>query len=169
MEKTLHTPWGTARINNDGYYWITSKKEGNHRKLLHRLIWEDFYGCEVPKGYIIHHKNGNKLDNCILNLQLMSRADHNKLHKIGKNLSEETRQKISDSISGEKNPMYDKIGENHPQWKDYPRIIKQGFINSKQRYAIKYEGKNIKYSFYLHKLYKWWGENHPDEFLYLEI
>jgi hypothetical protein len=80
MNETLHTKFGTAKINTSGHYLITSNKEGNHGKYLHRLIWEDFYGCEVPEGYVIHHRNHIKTDNCILNLQLMSKADHNKLH-----------------------------------------------------------------------------------------
>lgn len=81
----MKTKWGTAKINNKGYYMITSRKEGNHNKLLHRLIWEDFYNTEVPKDYVIHHRNFDKLDNCILNLQLMKEKDHLRLHKIGEN------------------------------------------------------------------------------------
>ena len=70
MNEVLHTKFGNAKINCRGYLAITSRKEGNNAKKLHRLMWEDFYG-EIPEGYVIHHKNGNKLDNCILNLQLM--------------------------------------------------------------------------------------------------
>ena len=95
--KTLHTKYGTARINNEGYYWITSRKEGNNGKRLHRLIWEDFYNTEVPKDYVIHHRNFNKTDNCILNLQLMRKSEHIKLHHIDKNVSDNTKMKISES------------------------------------------------------------------------
>ena len=97
INKTLHTKYGTARINKEGYYWITSRKEGNNGKRLHRLIWEGFYNTEVPKGYIIHHKNGDKLCNCILNLQLMKKEEHTKLHHIDKNVSDNTKMKISES------------------------------------------------------------------------
>ena len=37
------TKFGRAYIGHHGYYVVTSKKEGNHNKLLHRLIFEDFY------------------------------------------------------------------------------------------------------------------------------
>ena len=84
-EKILHTKFGNAKLRKDGYYKITSVKEGNHNKYLHRLIWEDFYGCDVPKGYHIHHKNGNKLDNCILNLALINKTTHNSMHSAGEN------------------------------------------------------------------------------------
>ena len=97
INKTLYTKYGTARINKEGYYWITSRKEGNNGKRLHRLIWEDFYNTEVPKGYVIHHRNFNKLDNCILNLQLMKKGEHTKLHHIDKNVSGNTKMKISES------------------------------------------------------------------------
>ena len=107
INKTLQTKYGTAKIGNIGYYVITSQKEGNHGKLLHRLIWEDFWGCEIPKGYVIHHKNENKLCNCILNLQLMRHEDHMGLHNTGENhpnygktFSDETRNKMSKSRKG---------------------------------------------------------------------
>lgn len=52
----LNTKWGLARLNKQrGYYQINSKE--NRHKYLHRLIWEDFYNCSIPKGYIIHHIN----------------------------------------------------------------------------------------------------------------
>ena len=40
-----------------------------------------FYGgTKLKKGYVVHHKNYNKLDNCPSNLELMSKSDHTKLH-----------------------------------------------------------------------------------------
>lgn len=79
----IHTKFGNANINKDGYYQITSVKEGNVDKLLHRLIFEDFYKFKIPKQMVIHHKNGNKLDNCILNLQIMSFKNHSNYHNAG--------------------------------------------------------------------------------------
>lgn len=48
-------------------------------KLFHRFVWE-FYNGPIPKGYIIHHKNGNKLDNRLENLICISSKEHNLLH-----------------------------------------------------------------------------------------
>lgn len=81
----------------------------------------------------------------------------------GRNLSEEHKQNISESHKD----LF--VGKNSPKWKNYPRITKKGFIGGKQQYAIRYKGKTLKVSVYLHKLYKWWGENYPNELLYLEI
>ena len=99
----LHTKWGTARINNKGYYAITTSKQGNRDKLLHRLIWENNYG-DVPKGLEIHHKDNNKLNNCLMNMVILTKSDHMKLHKTGKNnpnfgkpLSKKNKKNISKS------------------------------------------------------------------------
>ncbi|MCF7861153.1 HNH endonuclease [Candidatus Woesearchaeota archaeon] len=34
----------------------------------------------IPKGYVIHHINGNKLDNRMENLSLMINSEHRSLH-----------------------------------------------------------------------------------------
>jgi hypothetical protein len=47
---------------------------------VHRLEWEKYHG-KPPKGAIIHHIDGNKLNWHISNLQLLSRSDHLKEHK----------------------------------------------------------------------------------------
>ena len=95
----LHTEWGTARINNKGYYAISSWKENNNGKLLHRLIWEKWYGELSPQTHL-HHIDNNKLNNCLFNLEPLSASAHHKLHKLGKSHSEETKDKISKSLVG---------------------------------------------------------------------
>ena len=81
----LITEFGRAKIDNKGYYRITSRKEGNHNKLLHRLFFEKFHGS-IPEGYIIHHKDGDKCNNCILNLELMSVRYHQNIHNMGNDI-----------------------------------------------------------------------------------
>lgn len=45
----------------------------------HRVIWEKHHG-KVPEGYCIHHKDGNKKNNRIENLECLSRKEHGKKH-----------------------------------------------------------------------------------------
>ena len=145
----MKTKFGTATINNYGYYQIKSRKEGNHGKFLHRLIWEDFWGTEIPKGYVIHHRNHNSLDNCILNLQLMKLSDHTGFHNSGENSS-----------------LYGKTGENHPMWKNYARIVKRGFNPSgEQKYSIRFNGKYIKTLTNKQKLIAWFLKEYPLEII----
>lgn len=107
-QKPLHTQFGTAKLNQYGYYQITTSKEGYFGKYLHRLIWEKFYNFKIPLNYIIHHKNGNKQDNCILNLQIMKIEEHSKYHNTGKTASVETKLKMSKQKTGENNHFYGK-------------------------------------------------------------
>ena len=115
MEHKLKTDFGNASLRKDGYYIITSSKEGNNGKLLHRLIWEKHYG-KIPCGYIVHHSNGIKTDNSIGNLQVLKASTHNSLHASGENHpmygkqhSESTRKKMAKNHS-------DVSCENHPNW-----------------------------------------------------
>lgn len=75
----LETEFGRANVKK-GYYTITSKKEGNYNKLLHRLIFEDFYKIKLPRHIIIHHEDRNKLNNEIWNLVPMTNSEHLKIH-----------------------------------------------------------------------------------------
>jgi len=122
MSEVLHTKFGNCSLNNHGRYRITSRKEGNHGKLLHRLIWEDFYGCEIPDGYIIHHKDNNKTNNCILNLQLM--VDHK--HRVHHGKEKDN--------SLENNPMWEK---NHK----YESKVKMSQVRNKSGFFRVYKSK----------------------------
>lgn len=55
--------------------WVDKKT-----KLLHRHLMEQLVGRELLWDEVVHHKNGNKLDNRIENLEIMSRAEHQKHH-----------------------------------------------------------------------------------------
>jgi hypothetical protein len=47
---------------------------------IHRLQWLKYHG-EIPKGCVIHHKDENKLNWSIENLEMLSRKDHIVQHK----------------------------------------------------------------------------------------
>lgn len=51
----------------------------NRQAWKHRVVWEEKNGV-IPKGYQLHHKDGNKENNRISNLECLSRAEHRAIH-----------------------------------------------------------------------------------------
>jgi hypothetical protein len=45
----------------------------------HRQVYEETFG-KIPKGFIIHHIDGNNKNNSIENLKLLTQSEHIKLH-----------------------------------------------------------------------------------------
>lgn len=104
-QKYIKTEFGNATLRDNGYYRITSRKEGNHGIDLHKVIWESFYGIPVPKGYNIHHLNGNKTDNRIQNLQCVEAILHTKYHNRFKDMAQygDLKPKLDTKIKMSKN------------------------------------------------------------------
>ena len=78
-----HPDWrGGVTIDKDGYrlIWVEAhpcRRKYNHYILEHRLVMEESIGRYLDPAEVVHHKNGNKLDNRLENLELFaSNADH---------------------------------------------------------------------------------------------
>jgi hypothetical protein len=79
FRKTKRLPF----IMYDGLKWTISKSTGyyrstTHRKnhlSLHRYVWEKHNG-KIPKGYDIHHLDGDKTNNDISNLECLPKPEH---------------------------------------------------------------------------------------------
>lgn len=71
-----------------GVTYSGRKKNGLYRKILvdgkyvleHRYVMEQSLGRKLVKGEEVHHINGNKQNNDISNLILLSKSEHSKLH-----------------------------------------------------------------------------------------
>lgn len=77
---------GGRRRHIDGYIkiWKPDHPYADHDGYVfeHRLVMEKHLGRYLTKDEEVHHKNKKKYDNRIKNLQLMTKEEHSKLHRI---------------------------------------------------------------------------------------
>lgn len=63
-----------------GYYGATDGQRG----YLHRDVWEASHG-PIPQGFDIHHRDGNRANNALSNLELFEKAEHSRRFSTGHN------------------------------------------------------------------------------------
>ena len=90
-------------INKLGYVNVNPQKGYKHCK-LHQYIWMCANQADIPEGYDVHHKDHNRQNNSIYNLELIERHVHRSEHKkgfkhylYGKHHTDETKRKISNT------------------------------------------------------------------------
>lgn len=74
--------WNGGKTTSNGYIEISSIAICPKRKREHQAVMEKFIGRELRKNEVVHHIDGNKFNNDINNLALMSRSAHTRLHNI---------------------------------------------------------------------------------------
>lgn len=83
-------PVGTERLTKDGWLEVKVSDPGTW-KAKHRIVWEDAHG-EIPKGYKVVFKNGDKKDIRLENLELISHAELMKRNSMHTRYPEELRK-----------------------------------------------------------------------------
>jgi len=67
--------------HNNGYPVCELKKAGHGQLMrVHTLVLEAFVG-QAPNGYEAHHKNGDRADNSVENLEWILSFQHKSMHK----------------------------------------------------------------------------------------
>ena len=73
----IHAPAGSVWISTGGYKTVTYNGK---QILVHRLIMEEQIQRPLKPEEIVHHINGDKLDNRIENLEIMTNSEHTAEH-----------------------------------------------------------------------------------------
>lgn len=128
-----------TRDEKTGYYLNSTL-----RIRMHRFVWLCERG-EIPKGYQIHHIDGDKGNNDISNLELLTTSEHMKLH--GESLTEEERQKRRDNLNTNARPKaieWHKSEEGR-KWhsETTKRLIEEGKLNKKKKFTCEVCGKEF--------------------------
>ncbi|HDS29748.1 MAG TPA: HNH endonuclease, partial [Firmicutes bacterium] len=66
---------GKTYIDEKGY-----RRFKDSGRLVHRWVAEKKLGGKIGRGRVVHHKDGNKLNNTSWNLWVMNRSAHSSLH-----------------------------------------------------------------------------------------
>jgi hypothetical protein len=95
---------GGRTIAGGGYVYIFCPdhpfSDINNRVKEERLVVEEYIGRYLEKKEIVHHINGNKSDNRMENLQIVSSKEHVRIHRKGIPRTIEVRKKISEGNKG---------------------------------------------------------------------
>lgn len=75
----LSPNWKYTYMSKEGYLVDCTKRD--EKILVHRKIMEEHLGRKLTSDEIVHHKDGNKLNNSIDNLELLTRAEYINLHR----------------------------------------------------------------------------------------
>jgi len=94
MERDTVEMFGRTWYRNvDTQPYYTVMIDGKYQR-LHRAVWESHYG-PIPKGLLVHHIDGDSLNNDIDNLELMTRAAHASYHHKDSEEHREHMRKIA--------------------------------------------------------------------------
>lgn len=84
MKGKKHPNWKGGQTISGGrvYIWKPSHPKADGSGYLKRahIVWENYWRELLPKGYLIHHVDRNRVNDDITNLALVTKSLHNKIH-----------------------------------------------------------------------------------------
>ena len=110
-----------TRDDKTGYY-LNSKTH----KRMHRYVWE-YYNGRIPRGCEIHHKDFDKSNNDISNLELLTISGHRKLH--AELLTQQQREQKRENLNKNARPKaieWHKSEEGRAWHREHYEITKAG-------------------------------------------
>lgn len=85
------------KFNGESYYLCGNYFQRKGRR-LHRAVWE-FHNGNIPEGYHVHHRDGDRSNNQIENLTLLEGNKHLSQHMSAPQRVEQSRQSIKHAIA----------------------------------------------------------------------
>lgn len=93
-----------ANARSQDYHWLNNGSARTYAE--HRLIAEFHHHTSIPRGYVVHHKDFQAINNTPSNLEIMSKEEHDRFH--------------GDKMRGDNNPMVRAETEwTEAQWASY--------------------------------------------------
>ena len=117
-------------LHHTGYHVLTLRQDGKQKQVrLHRFIWECHKG-EIPEGFVINHIDGNKINNKLSNLELVTpkentqhafanklmRPSYGEQNSMSKLTNQDATEIIHRCLSGESNGSIAKDFGLHPNY-----------------------------------------------------
>jgi hypothetical protein len=90
--RKYHIPKSGELFNDRGYLAIYIKSRGKVQ--FHRYVMEQKLGRRLNPDEFVHHKNGDKKDNRLVNLELTNNFTHGKLHSKFKQIKIDKADKV---------------------------------------------------------------------------
>lgn len=89
--------------------YLHQGRETFKKMKVYKIVADTYLGYNLNK--VIHHMDFNPHNNALSNLCLMTPEEHNSLHHKGKKLSEETKKRMSEAMTGNKHALGKKYSE----------------------------------------------------------
>lgn len=132
----------------DDYVWVQYKK--NRWMLKHRFIMGKMLGRKLSHIELVHHKNGNTLDNRLENLQLMSRPEHALFHiediLLTPEIIKKNIKRFKESMKDNKHALGNKFNLTQEQKDRESNAAKLRYLNMTEKQKEELRERNIKAS-----------------------
>jgi len=90
MKESTKKKIGAGNKGSKSGHWTGGSKSTD--ALNARRAWEKHWGKKIPKGYIIHHKDGDPSNYAVSNLKMVRQGSHNTIEKKGKSWKEQGKK-----------------------------------------------------------------------------